>query len=140
MVYSIFSINTFLMEKFANQNGLFSTFWDNLTFWKKGNFVVQNLCDKVSKIKNLRWQFRSIIRWACRGVFNFFCQPCFHGEIYETKWRNILKSDHFVLQISPWEQGLQKKLNTPRQSQQKILLNFHLRFFYFLNFVTEFFL
>ena len=103
------------------------------------NFVAKNLCDKISKIKNLRWQFRSIFRWLC--VFNFFCRPCFYGEIYETKWtffqpfastrRNILKSDHFVLQISPWKQGLQKKLNTPRQSQQKILLNCHLRFFIF---------
>ena len=45
------------------------------------NFVAKNLCDRVSNIKNLRWQFGSIFRWLCRGVFNFFCQPCFHEEM-----------------------------------------------------------
>ena len=50
------------------------------------NFVAKNLCDKVSKIKTLILQFRSIFRWLCRGVFNFFCRPCFHGEICKTKW------------------------------------------------------
>ena len=35
------------------------------------NFVGENLGDKVSKIKNLKWQFGSIFRWLCRGVFIF---------------------------------------------------------------------
>ena len=74
-----FSVDTFSMEKFANQNGHFSTFWDNLTLWNKGNFVVENLCDKVSKIKNLSWQFRWIFRRLCHGVIHFFCRHFFHG-------------------------------------------------------------
>ena len=40
-----------------------------------------------------------------------------------------IKSVHFVLQISPWKQGLQKKWSTPRRSQRKILRNWHLNFF-----------
>ena len=50
------------------------------------NFVAKNLCDKVSKIENLRWQLRSIFSLLCRGVFKYFCRPCFHGEICKTKW------------------------------------------------------
>ena len=34
--------------------------------WFIHYFVGENLCDKVSKIKNLRWQFRRIFRWHCR--------------------------------------------------------------------------
>ena len=44
------------------------------------------LCDKVSKFKNLRWQFRRIFRWLCHSVLHFFCRLNFHGEIYRTKW------------------------------------------------------
>ena len=86
MVYSIFSDGVIFKEKFANQNGHFLTFWDNLTFWNKGNFVVKNLCDEVSKIKNLSWQFRCIFRRLCHGVLHFFCKYFFHGEIFKTKW------------------------------------------------------
>ena len=99
--------------------------------------MAKNLCDKVSKIKNLRWQFRSIFRLFCRGVFNFFCRPCFHGEICKTKWRlfillRVASILHpFVLQISSWKQCLQKKWSTPQRSQPKILQNSHLRFFIF---------
>ena len=48
--------------------------------------MTKNLCDKVSQIKKLRWQFRRIFRWLRRGVLHFFCRPCFHGEICKTKW------------------------------------------------------
>ena len=48
--------------------------------------MTKNLCDKVSKIKKLRWQFRRIFRWHRRGVLHFFCRPCFLGEICKTKW------------------------------------------------------
>ena len=95
MVYFIFSVDTFSMEKFANQNGHFSTFWDNLTFWNKGNFVVKNLCDKVSKIKNLSWQFCWIFPRLRRGVLQFFCRRCFHGEICKTKWPLFNFLDNF---------------------------------------------
>ena len=47
-------------------------------------------------------------------------------------WRwFIFHSSWFSSQFSPWKQGPQKKLNTPGQSQRKILLNSHLRFFIF---------
>ena len=42
----------------------------------------------------------------------------------------IIKSVHFVLQISPRKHGLQKKSSTPRRSQRKILRNCHLNFFF----------
>ena len=45
----------------------------------------------------------------------------------------IIKSVHFVLQISPRKHGLQEKWSTPWWSQRKILQNCHLRF---LNFET----
>ena len=59
---------------------------ENQFFLILRNFVVKNLCDKVSKFKNLRWQFRRIFRWLCHGVLHFFCRLNFHGEIYRTKW------------------------------------------------------
>ena len=99
--------------------------------------MTKNLCDKVSQIKKLRWQFRRIFRWLRRGVLHFFCRPCFHGEICKTNGckmdatLKIIKRVHFVLQISPRKHGLQKKWSTPRQSQRKILWNCHLRFLIF---------
>ena len=48
--------------------------------------MTKNLCDKVSKIKNLRWQFRRIFCWLRRGVLPFFCRQCFLGDICKTKW------------------------------------------------------
>ena len=50
------------------------------------NIVVKNLCDKVSKIKNLSRQFCCIFHWLSRGVLHFFWGYCFHGEICKTKW------------------------------------------------------
>ena len=50
------------------------------------NIVVKNLCDKVSKIKNLSQQFCCIFYWLSRGVLHFFWELCFHGEICKTKW------------------------------------------------------
>ena len=97
--------------------------------------MTKNLCDKVSQIKKLRWQFQRIFRWLRRGVLHFFCRPCFHGEICKTNGckidatLKIIKCVHFVLQISPRKHGLQKKSSTPRRSQRKILRNCHLNFF-----------
>ena len=115
------------------------------TFWILCNFVAKNLCKKVLKIKNLRWQFQRIFRWLRRGVLYFFCRPCFLVEICKTKWTlfiilrvaSILQP--FVLQISPWKQGLQKKWSTPRRSQRKILRNCHLNFFIFETLSQRFF-
>ena len=52
-------------------------------------FVIKNLVDKISKIKNLRWKFRTIFCWLCRGVFNFlqnkmdtFSTFCKHQKEY----------------------------------------------------------
>ena len=50
---------------------------------------------------------------------------------YFSVFLKMLKSGHFVLQISPWKLRRQKKLSTPWQSQRKILWNYHLRFFNF---------
>ena len=92
---------------------------------------------KVYYLKKMRWQFRRIFRWLCRGVLHFFCRPCFHGEICKTKrckmdaTLKMIKSVHFVLQISPRKHGLQKKWSTPRRCQRKILRNCHLNFFIF---------
>ena len=98
--------------------------------------MAKNLCDKVSKIKYLRWQFWRIFRWLRHGVLHFFCRPCILGVICKTKWtlfiilRVASISHPFVLQISPWKQGLQKKWSTPRRSQWKILRDSHLRFLF----------
>ena len=52
--------------------------------------MAKNLCDKVSKIKKMRLQFRRIFRWLCRGILHFFCRPCFLGEICKTKWTDFI--------------------------------------------------
>ena len=67
--------------------------------------MVKKLCDEVSKIKNLRWQFQRIFRWLCHGVLSFFCWRNFHGEICKTKWPHFtfeekLKNTDFEGQIS----------------------------------------
>ena len=49
------------------------------------------------------------------------------------------KSQHFVLQISPWEKHLQKKRSIPRWCQRKILENCHLRFLIFETLSQRFF-
>ena len=98
--------------------------------------MAKNLCDKVSKIKNLKWQFRRIFRCRRRGIPHFFCKHYIHGEICKTKrckmdaTLKITKSVHFVLQISPRKHGLQKKWSTPRRRQRKILRNCHLNFLF----------
>ena len=56
-----------------------------LTVWILENFVVKNLWDKVSKIKNLRWLFWRIFRWLCHSVLHFFYRHFFYGEICKTK-------------------------------------------------------
>ena len=109
MVYSIFSVNTFSWINLQNKITTFNFFGRILIFWNKGNFLVKNLCDKVSKIKNLSWQFCWMFRRLPRGVLQFFCRRCFHGEICETKWPlfNFLDNfqrrpkGQFWMQISP---------------------------------------
>ena len=70
---------------------IFTFFYSNYTNFliKYGflhNFVAKNLFDKVSKIKNLRWQFCGIFRWLRHGLLCFFCRRYFHGEICKIKW------------------------------------------------------
>ena len=45
----------------------------------------KNLCDKVSKMKNLRLLSSSFFRADRRGVLRFFCRRIFHRENRETK-------------------------------------------------------
>ena len=45
----------------------------------------KNLCDKVSKMKNLRLLLSCIFRADRRGVLRFFGRRIFHGENRETK-------------------------------------------------------
>ena len=45
----------------------------------------KNLCDKVSKMKNLRLLLSCIFRADRRGVLFFFGRRIFHGENRETK-------------------------------------------------------
>ena len=45
----------------------------------------KNLCDKVSKMKNLRLLSFSFFRADRRGVHRFFCRRIVHGENRETK-------------------------------------------------------
>ena len=73
----------FSWRNLQNKMASFWRFWKN---WKKPNFAAKNLCDKVSKIKNLRWQFCGIFRWLRHGLLCFFCRRCFHGEICKIKW------------------------------------------------------
>ena len=82
-VYSIFLSAQFSWRNLQNKMASFWRFWKN---WKKPNFAAKNLCDKVSKIKNLRWQFCGIFRRLCHGLLCFFCRRCFHGEICKIKW------------------------------------------------------
>ena len=45
----------------------------------------KNLCDKISKMKNLRLLSSSFFRALRRGVLRFFCRRIFHRENRETK-------------------------------------------------------
>ena len=45
----------------------------------------KNLCDKVLKIKNLRWLSCSFFRAVRRGILRFFARHIFHGENCKTK-------------------------------------------------------
>ena len=45
----------------------------------------KNLCDKVSKMKNLRQLSSSFFRADRRGVLRFFCGRIFHRENRKTK-------------------------------------------------------
>ena len=56
---------------------------------KMADFKSKILCDKNSKIKNLRWQFSCIFRWLRRGVLRFFSRRCFHGDICRSKSPNL---------------------------------------------------
>ena len=47
--------------------------------------MTKNLCDKVSKIKILNWQFCCIFHWLRCGILHLFCRCCFHVEICDTK-------------------------------------------------------
>ena len=123
---------------------------ENCTDFFIKSWFLTLLCDEKSlwqsfKNKKMRWQFRRIFRWLRRGVLNFFCRPCFHGESCKTNGckmdatLKMIKSVHFVLQISPRKHSLQEKWSIPQRIRRKILRKCHLNFFYFWNFVTEIF-
>ena len=48
-------------------------------------FKLKNLCDKILKIQNLRWQFSCFSRCLCCGILRFFCMCSFHREIRRSK-------------------------------------------------------
>ena len=54
-IFSFFNTPSHRFSKFRQFSKLH-------TFWILCNFVAKNLCDKVLKIKNLRWQFQRIFR------------------------------------------------------------------------------
>ena len=82
VVYSIFSVDAFFTEKNAKQNGLFWVFSKKR---KSMKMFRKNLCDKVSKMKNLRLLSCSFFRADRRGVLRFFGRRIFHRENCETK-------------------------------------------------------
>ena len=53
--------------------------------WKCLKMFCKNLCDKVSRMKKLRWLFSCFFRAVHRGVLHFFDWHIFHGENHETK-------------------------------------------------------
>ena len=71
--------------QFGGQNRQNLRFLEILKKRKMANFKSKNLCDKSSKIKNLRWQFSCIFRCLRRGVLRFFCRRHFHGENCRSK-------------------------------------------------------
>ena len=66
----------------------------------------KNLCDKVSKIKNLRWLSSSFFRAVRRDILRFFARHIFHGENRKTK-SHILS---FFKKTKIYENVLQKSL------------------------------
>ena len=71
---------------------VFFIFSKNWTFLK---MFCKNLCDKVSKFKNLRWPFFSFFHALCRGVLCFFCRSIFHGENCEIKLAVLTEKSSF---------------------------------------------
>ena len=74
----------------------------------------KNLCDKVSKIKNLRWLSCSFFRAVRRGILRFFGRRIFHGENRKTKspilsFFKKTKIYENVLQKSLWQSFENKK-------------------------------
>ena len=74
----------------------------------------KNLCDKVSKMKNLRLLSSSFFRAVCRGVLRFLGRCIFHGENRETKspvlsFFQKTKIYENVLQKSLWQSFENKK-------------------------------
>ena len=74
----------------------------------------KNLCDKVSKIKNLRWLSSSFFRAVRRDILRFFGRCIFHGENCETKspvlsFFKKTKIYENVLQKSLWQSFENKK-------------------------------
>ena len=99
----------------------------NLRWW--GVVVLVLEVDRWDDWLGDRCQVSGFIRGSGVEILNIICpvdRVCVRKLI--RVWRNILKSVHFILQISSWKRGWQKKLNTPQQSQWKILLNCSLRF------------
>ena len=95
----------------------FESFYNFLSY-NYGNFLSKNLCDKVSKIKNLSWQFRWIFCRLCHGVLHFFCKYFFHGEIFKTKWPLfILLGEFWFFEI---KETLWLKISVTKLQKSKI--------------------
>ncbi len=81
------------------------------------------------------------LRWAQRKFYlmQFWLRNLTFKIGFFSVFSKKSKSGHFVLQISPWKQHLQKKWNTPRESQWKIQQNCRLRFLIFETLSQRFF-
>lgn len=80
----VWKINMYaeMIEKIAKQNGQFLLF---LKKWKSLKIFCKNLCNKVSKMKNMRWLFSSFFCADCNGILCFFGRWILQGGNPETK-------------------------------------------------------
>ena len=53
------------------------------------NFCPKILCDKVSKIGNLRWLLWRNFRWLHPGILHFSSRHCFHEKFRKTPLKNL---------------------------------------------------
>ena len=114
-------------------NSSFFIFSKNCKFLK---MFCKNLCNKVLKMKNLRWPSSLFFHPLHCGVLWFFCPCIFPGENRETKslvltFLKKAEKGKFVSQFSPWKMHRQKKQSTPQRRTRKNEEDGSLRFFIF---------
>ena len=105
--------------------------------WKFLKMFCKNLCDKVSKMKNLRWPSFSFFLCSSSWCTLFFSVDAFFMEKF-VKQNHLfclffkkVKTGDFVSQFSRWKMRRPKKQSTPRRSARKNEENSSLRFFIF---------